>query len=179
MSLPRSVIWYNHARWVERQRMEKDSRIHIVFVCTGNICRSPMAEAVFKQLACDASRPERFDVRSAATSSWEAGKPPHPGTRAVLREHHIPLDPAKRSVQIRRADLAQVDFLVAMDYENLVDLRRLSNGTAHIHRLMEFAGEGYPEDVPDPYYDGNFEYVYELVEAGCRGLLKKLLSVSD
>ena len=73
--------------------------------------------------------------------------------------------------QARRADLAGVDYLVAMDYENMVDLRRLSNGSAHVYRLMEFAGEGYPADIPDPYYDGNFMYVYELVEAGCRGLL--------
>ena len=76
--------------------------------------------------------------------------------------------------QVRRGELEQVDYLVAMDYENLVDLRRLSNGTAHAQRLMDFAGPGYPADVPDPYYTGEFEYVYELVEAGCKGLLESI-----
>lgn len=133
-----------------------------------------MAEAVFRHLVSQAGLSERFEIGSAATSPWEVGNPPHPGTRAVLKQHQIPLDPAKRSVQIRRADLDGVDYLIGMDYENLVDLRRLSNGATHVYRLMEFAGPDYPADVPDPYYDGNFEYVFELVEAGCRGLLQNI-----
>jgi protein-tyrosine phosphatase len=155
--------------------MDQNQKIHILFVCMGNICRSPMAEAVFKQMARAAGLSESFDVRSAATSMWEIGNPPHPGTRAVLQQHNISLDPAKRSVQLRRSDLAQVDYLVAMDYENVVDLRRLSNGMARVHRLMEFAGPGYPDDVPDPYYDGNFEYVFDLVQAGCKGLFERII----
>ncbi len=154
--------------------METDPKIRVLFVCLGNICRSPMAEAVFAHLVKQAGLDGRFEIRSAATSHWEVGNPPHPGTRAVLQQHGIPIDPAKRAVQVRRGELEQVDYLVAMDYENLVDLRRLSNGTAHAHRLMDFAGPGYPADVPDPYYTGEFEYVYELVEAGCKGLMESI-----
>lgn len=156
--------------------MDSNNKIRVLFICLGNICRSPMAEAVFKHMVQEAGLDGRFEIRSAATSSWEVGNPPHPGTRAVLKQHGIPLDPAKRSVQVRRAELEQVDYLVAMDYENLVDLRRMSNGSARAHRLMEYAGPGHPDDVPDPYYTGEFEYVYTLVEAGCRGLLAKISS---
>jgi protein-tyrosine phosphatase len=155
--------------------MEQKSKIRVLFVCLGNICRSPMAEAVFRQLTVEAGLTGRFEIYSAATSNWEVGKPPHPGTREILRQHQIDLDPAKRAVQVNRADLEQADYLIAMDYENLVDLRRLSNGTAQIHRLMEFAGEGYPADIPDPYYTGDFMGVYDLIEAGCRGLLQTIL----
>ena len=151
--------------------MDSNHKIRVLFICLGNICRSPMAEAVFAHLVQAAGLADRFEIRSAATSSWEVGNPPHPGTRAVLKLHDIPLDLAKRSVQVRRAELDQVDYLVAMDYENMVDLRRLSNGSARIHRLLEFAGPGFPDDVPDPYYTGEFEYVYGLIEAGCKGLL--------
>lgn len=154
--------------------MDQNPIIRVLFVCLGNICRSPMAEAVFKHLVSEAGLAERFEISSAATSMWETGEPPHPGTRAILQQNNIPLDPAKRSVQLRRSDLARVDYLIAMDYENVVDLRRLSNGTARVYRLMEFAGPGYPPDVPDPYYDGNFVYVYSLVQAGCKGLLSAI-----
>ncbi len=154
--------------------MKQNRKLRVLFVCLGNICRSPMAEAVFRQMVIEAGLSDGVEIGSAATSPWEVGKPPHPGTRAVLRQHNVPIDPAKRSVQIRGADLDGVDYLIGMDYENLVDLRRLSDGKTHVYRLMEFAGPDYPADVPDPYYDGTFEYVFELVEAGCRGLLQKI-----
>lgn len=148
--------------------MSERKKIRVLFVCLGNICRSPMAEAVFRKLVEQAGLADRFEIASAATSPWEVGKRPHPGTQAVLRAHDVALDPLKRSHQLTAAEFKTYDAVIAMDRENLRDLARF--GAAR--RLMEFAAEaGLPLDIPDPYYDGNFELVYQMVLAGCQGLL--------
>ena len=100
------------------------------------------------------------------------GQPAHRRTLAVLRQHAIPYDGRSRPVQ--PADLRRFDYLLAMDSQNAADLKRLDHSGAldgKLHRLLDFAPAGYPQDVPDPYYDGRFEYVYELVDAASRGLL--------
>ncbi len=134
-----------------------------------------MAEAVFQQLVAEAGLSDRIAVDSAGTAGWHEGERADARTLAVLRARHIPYD--GRSRPIRAADLAHFDYVVAMDGQNLADLRRLDQTGAlegKLFRLLDFAPRGTGQDVPDPYYDNRFEHVYQLVEAGCRGLLKAI-----
>ena len=148
--------------------------LEILFICLGNICRSPMAEAVIHQLVQNAELADRIRVDSVGLGAWDAGQPAHPGTQAVLRRHRIPY--AGRARQITPDEVRQADYLIVMDAENLAAVQRLLpvTGTRHLHRLLDFAPAGFPRDVPDPYFDGNFDAVYDLVDAGCRGLLAHL-----
>lgn len=146
--------------------------IRILFVCLGNICRSPMAEAVFQQRVDEAGLASQFEVDSAGTGGWHAGEPAHRGTQAVLHRHGIAY--TGRARQVQPADLQRYDYVIAMDADNIADLRRMDWGGAldgKLHQLLEFAPAGYPRDVPDPYYNGRFDEVYELVDAGAAGLL--------
>jgi protein-tyrosine phosphatase len=147
-----------------------DPKIRVLFVCTGNICRSPMAEAVFQHLVNLAGLPDRFEISSAATSVWEIGEPVHPGTRLVLRNHHISISPSKRAVQITPSDYQNYDYILAMDMENMNSLRR----SGKVQRLMDFAPTGTRLDVPDPYYTGDFETVYEMISSACQSLLVQI-----
>lgn len=144
--------------------------IRVLFVCLGNICRSPMAEAVFQQMVNEAGLAGKISVDSAGTGSWHVGEPAHTGTLKVLREHHIPYN--GRARQVQTADMtAPNSYIVAMDQENVADLRRRFGHHPQLYRLLEFAHQTQEKNVPDPYYTGNFVYVYELVRDGCKGLL--------
>jgi len=154
--------------------------IEVLFVCLGNICRSPMAEGVFQHLVSEAGLADRIAAGSAGTSGWHVGNPAHEGTRAVLHDHGILYH--GRARQVTTADLHQADFVVAMDMSNVRDLRRLDHNDTldgKLHLLLDFAPPGSPRDVPDPYYDGNFERVYRLVESGCSGLLEHIREEHD
>lgn len=145
--------------------------IRVLFVCLGNICRSPMAEGVFGHLVSQAGLSEKISVDSAGTGSWHVGEPPHPGTRRVLQQHGITLDSTAR--QVAPTDLRTADYVIAMDRENVLDLQRLDrqgflNGKLRL--LLDFAPPGTPREVPDPYYDNSFDTVYRLVDAGSQGL---------
>jgi protein-tyrosine phosphatase len=147
--------------------------IHVLFVCLGNICRSPMAEAVFRHLVAQEGLSDRISVDSAGIGGWHAGEPPHSGTRKVLKEKGIEHD-SIRARQITPADFDRFDYIVCMDEENLAALKRMAPEGKQVYRLLDFASEAGEENVEDPYYTGRFDYVYQLVEAGCRGLLKHI-----
>ncbi len=144
--------------------------VNVLFVCLGNICRSPMAEAVFQQMVNDAGLSEQIKVDSAGTGFWHVGERAHPGTRRVLAQHGIQYN--GRARQVTAADMADPDtWIIAMDGENMRDLERRYGRHPRAARLLDYAANAQERSVPDPYYTGNFEYVYQLVSDGCRGLL--------
>ena len=147
-----------------------DKIVRVLFVCLGNICRSPMAEAVFRHLVQEAGLANHIDMASAGTGGWHAGDRPHRGTVAVLRAHKIEIN-NKRARQLNRSDMQEFDYIVAMDSENVSDIEALFG--RKVPRLLDFAPRGSLTrvDVPDPYYDNNFDEVYDLVLAGCQALL--------
>jgi protein-tyrosine phosphatase len=144
--------------------------INVLFVCLGNICRSPMAEGVFQHLVDEAGLGTNIKVDSAATGSWHVGEKAHRGTKRVLSQHGIRYN--GRARQVTNGDMTNPNtYVIAMDDSNITALQRRYGRHPNLHRLLDFAPEATERDIPDPYYSGNFEYVYQLVQAGCRGLL--------
>lgn len=147
--------------------------VRVLFVCLGNICRSPMAEAVFRHLVEEAGLSGQIAADSAGLGGWHAGEKPHRGTRQVLSARGIRHD-WLIARQISQADFANFDYIVCMDEENLHGLKQIAPPAKKLYRLLDFAPEIKERNVEDPYYTGRFEHVYQLVEAGCRGLLAKI-----
>ncbi|USG64886.1 low molecular weight phosphotyrosine protein phosphatase [Brevibacillus ruminantium] len=147
--------------------------IHVLFVCLGNICRSPMAEAVFRHLVQEEELDSLISIDSAGIGGWHAGNPPHHGTCQVLTEKGISHE-GLRARQITPADFSAFDYIVCMDEENLAALTKMAPSGVQVYKLLDFAGHLAERDVEDPYYTGRFDYVYQLVEAGCRGLLEDI-----
>lgn len=147
--------------------------IKILFVCHGNICRSPMAEFVMKELVRRAGRENDFLIESAATSREELGNDMHYGTRQKLHEMGIPFT-RRAARQITRSDYDRYDYLVAMDDENIWYMNRCwSPDPAHkIVRLLSYAGK--TRDIADPWYTGNFDQTYEDILEGCRAFLEAI-----
>lgn len=147
----------------------------IMFVCHGNICRSPMAEFVMRDLAMKAGRANEFRIASSATTTEEIGNPVHPGTKRVLSAHGIGCV-GKTARQLRRDEYKSWDLFVVMDSENLRDMRRIlgKDPEGKVHRLMEYAPGSPVRDVADPWYTGDFEATWNDVLAGCTGLFERL-----
>jgi protein-tyrosine phosphatase len=143
----------------------------ILFVCHGNICRSPMAEFVMKDLVEKAGLETEFLIESAATSTEEIGNPVYPPARRKLAEHGISCA-GKTSRQLIRADYGQYDLLIGMDRANIRNMNRICGGDPEgkLHLLMEYTD--HPGDVADPWYTGDFETTWRDVLAGCLGLLQ-------
>lgn len=142
----------------------------ILFICHGNICRSPMAEFVLRDMVARRGMADRFQIESAATTSEEIGNPVHPGTCRILEREGISCA-GKTARQITRADYEAFDVIIGMDAENMRSMERMFKGdpAGKVHKMMEFAGTD--RDVADPWYTGDFEATYDDVLAGCTGLL--------
>ncbi len=147
--------------------------IKILFVCHGNICRSPMAEFVMKDLVKKAGLAERFEIASAATSTEELGNPVYPPARRKLAEHGISCA-GKTARQLERRDYDRWDYIIGMDSANLRNMRRICGGDPEgkISLLLDFTPR--PGSVADPWYTGDFQATWEDVSLGCRCLLEAL-----
>ena len=146
--------------------------IRVLFVCLGNICRSPMAEAVFLHQVRAAGLSLQIEVDSAGTGDWHIGDRPHDGTLEILKINGIP--EGSRARQIRVSDLDAFDYLIVMDDSNRENVAKLGQSSAQVHRLLDFVPESAGKEVPDPYFTGDFAGVYALVERGCAALLTDL-----
>lgn len=145
----------------------------ILFVCHGNICRSPMAEFVMKHLVSEAGLADSFHIESAATSTEEIGNGVYPPARQKLAEHGISCK-GKTARQMKRADYQRFDLLIGMDSWNIRNMERICGGDPEnkIHLLMDYTER--PADVADPWYTGNFEATWRDVLEGCQRLLDYL-----
>ncbi|MDQ2731721.1 MAG: low molecular weight phosphotyrosine protein phosphatase [Armatimonadota bacterium] len=144
--------------------------IRVLFVCLGNICRSPMAEAVFMHKVRAEGLSDQIEADSAGTGAWHIGKPPHPGTCQVLEANGISY--SHRGRQLKEKDLKTFHYVVVMDEWNFKDVKRFRPGSAKVVRLLEYAPQTGVEDVPDPFNTGGFEGVYALIDAATTGLLQ-------
>ena len=140
-----------------------DKMIKVLFVCLGNICRSPMAEGLFTKIVEDMGYPSCFHVESRGTSSWEEGNPPHPGTQTILKRLNISFRHMS-SQKITAQDFKTFDYIIGMDHENV---RYLKNQGRHvsdkIHLLRDVSLKTKNEIIPDPYYTGKYEETYRLL----------------
>lgn len=146
--------------------------VRVLFLCLGNICRSPMAESVFLHLVREAGLEPQIEVDSAGTGDWHIGQRPHQGTLQILKVNGIP--EGSRARQVRLADLDAFDIIVAMDESNLANLKRVGTGRAQAKLLLDFVPEASDKNVPDPYFTGDFAGVYALVRRGCEALLAQI-----
>ncbi|HSD74603.1 MAG TPA: low molecular weight protein-tyrosine-phosphatase [Steroidobacteraceae bacterium] len=155
--------------------------MRILFVCLGNICRSPTAEAVFRQLLARSPAALRVEVDSAGIGDWHIGEPPDERAQAAARRRGLDMS-TLRARQIVHEDFALFDLILAMDRQNLTELRRRApvQYRDRVRLFLEFAPELEAHDVPDPYYGGEagFEEVLDLAEQAARGLLRHLASLS-
>lgn len=148
--------------------------IKILFICHGNICRSPMAEFVMKDLVNKSGYKEDFFIASKATSTEELGNSPHYGTRNKLKSEKIPMEPHRAS-QMDRSDYNKFDYIIGMDSWNYKNILRITGGDpdGKVSLLLSFAG--LSRDIADPWYTGNFDKTYEDICEGCEALLHNLL----
>ncbi len=146
----------------------------LLFVCLGNICRSPLAEGIFLHLAQQRGVADRFSVDSAGTGGWHIGKGPDPRSVAVARKHGVALP--SRARQVRGDETEHWNLVLAMDTQNRIDLLDLGFDASKVRVIRVFDPTADAEDVPDPYYGGDdgFEHVYAMLLAACNGLLEHL-----
>lgn len=147
--------------------------IKILFVCHGNICRSPMAEFVFRDMVQKRGMGALFSISSAATSREEIGNPVHHGTTSKLKEFKISTE-GKCAVQMQKEDYSEYDYILGMEQHNIRNIHRIigQDKESKVSRLLDFSTN--PRDIADPWYTGDFERTYRDVREGCEGLLDYL-----
>lgn len=147
--------------------------IKILFVCHGNICRSPMAEFVMKDLVNKKGISDQFEIASAATSTEEIGNPVYPPAKRKLKEHGISCE-GKTARQMTKADYTYYDYIIAMDRFNLRNMTRFVGNDPNNKVSLMMSFTNHPKDVVDPWYTGDFDATWDDVYEGCVGILKKL-----
>ncbi len=153
-------------------------KTRVLFVCHGNICRSPIAEFYFKDLVAKKGLADWFEIASAATSTeeiWDGiGNPVYPPARAELARHGLSCE-GKRAVQLKASDYGYYDYLIGMDSMNIRNIERMTGHRSgeKIRKLLSFAGSD--EDVRDPWYTGQFDETYRDIERGCNAFLDVLI----
>lgn len=152
--------------------------VKVLFVCHGNICRSPMAEFVMKKLVADEGLGSEFYISSCATSTEEiwhgVGNPIYPPAQRELKKQGIPFDSGKRAVQLKAADYGKYDYIVAMDSMNIRNIMRIIDNDKEnkVYKLMDFTDRR--GDVADPWYSNRFDVAFNDIYEGCCGLLKRI-----
>ncbi|RIM88044.1 low molecular weight phosphotyrosine protein phosphatase [Staphylococcus xylosus] len=143
----------------------------VAFVCLGNICRSPMAEAIMRQKLLDRNIKD-INVSSKGTGKWNLGQPPHEGTQAILNSHNIPFDGLISELFQPNDDF---DYIIAMDQSNVENIKQINpNIKGQLYKLLDFSDMD-ETDVPDPYYTNNFEGVYKMVQSSCDNLINVII----
>lgn len=158
--------------------MIENEKISILFICMGNICRSPLAEGVFIHKANQRGVADKFIVDSAGTGGWHVGELPDPRAREVAAKYGIELP--SRSRQVTKKDLKRFTFLVCMDEANRKNLQKIGIPEQRISLLLEADPNCKIHEVPDPYYGGEdgFEAIYSLIDSACEALIEDLLTKS-
>jgi len=142
----------------------------VLMVCLGNICRSPLAEGLFRHHVAGAGLEARYRIDSAGTGGWHVGASPHEGSVDIAQRHGINItDQCSR--QVTAGELSEWDWIIAMDGSNRENLLRLGADPNRTRLLLGFIPPGYDRDVPDPYYEGGFDRVYQMIDQGCAHLL--------
>lgn len=149
--------------------------VKVLFVCLGNICRSPMAEFIMKELVKNSGLEDRFDIASAAVSSEEIGNPVYPNARRKLAELGISCA-GKTACKLDKTDYTYYDYLIGMESDNITGMKRICGGDPEgkMHMLMDFTSR--PGNIKDPWFTRDFNTTAEDISEGCRGLLKHIRS---
>ncbi|WP_456415088.1 low molecular weight protein-tyrosine-phosphatase [Thiolapillus sp.] len=157
--------------------MDRQGKVGVLFVCMGNICRSPTAHGVFRQLARDEGLEQRIEIDSAGTHAYHVGSSPDPRAQAAAASRNIDLSDL-RGRQVETGDFHRFDYILAMDNENLGILGNLCPVGAEekLHLFMDFAPDYGMREVPDPYYGGDrgFDQVFDMIEQASRGLMEEI-----
>ena len=155
--------------------------IKVLFICHGNICRSPMAEFILKDMVKERGMAEQFYIASAATSTEEiygdVGNPVYPPAKAELAKHGIGCE-GKRAVQLKKSDYEKYDYLLGMDSYNIRNMLKILGGDKDkkVKRLLDYTDE--PRDISDPWYSGKFDITYQDIKEGCEAFLKTICPLS-